>query len=629
MVYQDRELPVKLYSSLIFSVALISLLLFNGDHIYFLSIAWLSLVLWAVYRIGLMNEFVLKLDVVTVIATLFIGWMVASLYWHPVPWQGAYYNWHLGLYFCVLLATYLLLQNKDDLFLVNCVTLVGAFVALLSLYQSFFLGEPAGGFFPNKNNNAAFLNLFMLPQMSLLLLSNQKAKERLFGVVVIFLTFLAIIQISSRGAFIALAAASLLLVGLAMIKRQWKNILLVCCIVLAVLLVDHFFSSTELRKDLQSPSRLHLLSSTIDMIKDGHWYGVGNGMFRILYPTYRHTEELSAGFFVHNDYLQVLLELGVPGLILLLVIITILIGKVYVLLRYADDISGGYLYLGLFAALLSVAIHSMVTFNFYLPAILVVAGLYSGMIFRKVSRNTFDFEYNFSLSITGTGIIITALIMLISTSSIFRVGYADAIEDGFINDDVMKSTPMEHYKIYQDLWDLDPTNHKYPSTMAMTYSLLGEDEDANQRLERFNKSKKLLLIARDLNPYLMKTYVEEALLIINYKDVIGESWNQQAIALTLTALKLNTRAHSLRLRLAKVMVEGGKKEEAMDILLDGLEYTRGMNKGYFEYGKELAEELNRDNDAKRFADHIEKIKQQEKKQLKELIDEYGVKNISP
>lgn len=622
MVQRDYAISENVLSSVLFSTALISTLLFNGDHIYFLSMAWMTLLFWGVYNLSCLKVLQIRVDATMIVSLLFISWMVLSLYWHPVSWQGAYYNWHHGLYFLALLVAYLVLSEKNDSFVITAITLVGVAVALLSLYQSFILGEAAGGFFPNKNNNAAFLALFMLPQVSILLLGNSGLKQRAFAIFVIFVTFMAIVQVSSRGALIALATTISILAAIALTRGKWRNVLLFSSVIVLVLILDYFFSSVELRKNFESPARLLLLSSAFEMIKDGNWYGIGNGMFRILYPTYRHHDELSAGFFVHNDYVQVLLELGLPGLVLMIILALIITKSGYVLAQKRSDESADSLYFGLFMGLVTVAIHSMVTFNFYLASILLLTGLYSGILLRRVPYAAFNLTYVYSFAISPSRLAIVAFVLFVPVSFVMRMGYADAVEDGFINDDVMKSTPQEHYEIYRRLWQLDPSNHKYPSTMAMTYSLLGENESRSQREARFIKSTEILHTARELNPYLMKTYVEEALLIINYKDIVGDEWNQKAVALTKTALKFNSRAHSLRLRLAKLMVEGGDKQGAISILLDGLVYTHGMTKDYFEYARSLALELNMQDEAAVFANYLDEIKVREKKEFENMVNKY-------
>lgn len=82
----------------------------------------------------------------------------------------------------------------------------------------------------------------------------------------------------------------------------------------AVTLVDADHPSTRVR--------VHLWSSTIDMITDHPFVGVGAGNFAAEYPLYRRSSEIELSGYLsgvetaHNDWLQIAAELGVPGILL-------------------------------------------------------------------------------------------------------------------------------------------------------------------------------------------------------------------------------------------------------------------------------------------------------------------------
>lgn len=82
----------------------------------------------------------------------------------------------------------------------------------------------------------------------------------------------------------------------------------------AATLVDADHASTRVR--------VHLWSSTLDMIGDHPIVGVGAGNFAAEYPTYRRPSEIELSGYLsgvetaHNDWLQVASELGIPGFVL-------------------------------------------------------------------------------------------------------------------------------------------------------------------------------------------------------------------------------------------------------------------------------------------------------------------------
>ena len=56
------------------------------------------------------------------------------------------------------------------------------------------------------------------------------------------------------------------------------------------------------------------------MLMDAPWLGIGLGTYWLYWPTYRHPDDTSGGFYVHNDYLQIWIETGLPGFLLLLAV---------------------------------------------------------------------------------------------------------------------------------------------------------------------------------------------------------------------------------------------------------------------------------------------------------------------
>lgn len=84
----------------------------------------------------------------------------------------------------------------------------------------------------------------------------------------------------------------------------------------AVLAVLIFGSGTSLEGD----QRWILFSTTIEAIQD-HWLtGSGLGTFMLIYPNYEDAEQVIQAFanHTHNDYLEILLEIGLGGAVIIL-----------------------------------------------------------------------------------------------------------------------------------------------------------------------------------------------------------------------------------------------------------------------------------------------------------------------
>ncbi len=109
-------------------------------------------------------------------------------------------------------------------------------------------------------------------------------------------------------------------------------------------------------------SRLDLWADMLPLVPDFPIFGVGLNAFATAYPLYQTVWRGEWIGEAHNEYLQVLLDLGLLG--------TLLVGTLLVLV-FRSALRGaarGGLELGLFGALLGLAIHNLVDFNWQIPA---------------------------------------------------------------------------------------------------------------------------------------------------------------------------------------------------------------------------------------------------------------------
>jgi len=97
--------------------------------------------------------------------------------------------------------------------------------------------------------------------------------------------------------------------------------------------------------------------------------GAGLSSFRYVGPSYRTFGGQIFYSWAHNDYLQLGIELGVPGLLLLLWIgVATVSAARRVRSDLADDPALAHLHAGYVAAVLTVALHSVTDFSLHLPA---------------------------------------------------------------------------------------------------------------------------------------------------------------------------------------------------------------------------------------------------------------------
>jgi O-antigen ligase len=122
-------------------------------------------------------------------------------------------------------------------------------------------------------------------------------------------------------------------------------------------------------------SRLPIWSRVLPAVTQFPVCGTGYGTFAQVEPLYRTTAQ-EAGFVfdhAHNDYLEVLIEGGVPGLALSLLALGLVFHLGLRAVRLHLGRSAGALALGAVAGLATLAVHSVGDFGAHIPAIALLA----------------------------------------------------------------------------------------------------------------------------------------------------------------------------------------------------------------------------------------------------------------
>lgn len=594
------------FSFLLLLEGLLAALYFEGSERYLLSLSWLALLLWAVYLLSLQQKVEMVFDSTSTVLLAFVAWMLMALYWHPAVFYGVVTNWQLGLFPFVFFVTAYLMRERDLRISLYVSIALALIIAALAIYQSLALDEHARGLFYNKNNNAAYLNLALLPVMSFLLFREGKGYWRWLSSAAFVLLFFSVLQTTSRGALVALAICAMALLFFALKRGERGSLVLVLILGFLTLVLDASLSAAEIRTDLESTQvRWYIFGSTLAMIRDAGLLGAGNGMWPHYYPEYRSIHDTSAGYYVHNDYLQILYELGVPGFAFFLLFAILLSYRSYLLIKHEHDINNLALYSGIFAAIAAVAIHSMLTFNFYMTGILVVMSFYSGLLFRRAAQLKLLRGYTFTVAVTGKRVLVVFALLLVLGESVLLPGYADAMSRGLLGTKLSMLEPEEKYHALMELWEFDPGSAYYPAAAAMSLAETGKGKTLEQRQEIFHQSRDLLHEATRHNRFVTGIYVTEAKLLGSYRDVVGESWRVQAIALAEKDLAMDPSVVSTRLFLARLLAGGGDKEKALEVMLVRYDHVSNVHMSYYQYGRALAAELGKEDIEKRFADLIE------------------------
>ena len=346
-------------------------------------------------------------------------------------WAILRYLTAVSLFLCVYVLARLVRNARIILrtfiVLAGVVALYGLLRLSLSLDKILWFDEPDIGYltsgFINRNSAATFLGMGALVSLGLVIqqsrsvlqatlgesdregirkLSDALAGRLGFDLVLFVLMLVALLATGSRaGITFTLIAAlfMLLLYGVRVSSKSrstgGRSAWVLMILMVAVLMLGVFELSGArlvgrlLDQGFDSASRVETYARTVEAIRDYMLLGSGLGTFQDVFPAYR--LELSAGRHVwdkaHNDYLELILGLGVPAAILVLLSFILLFYRSVrgFFVRHRD---GHYSAIAAAVCIL-VGLHSLVDFSLQIQANTLVLALLLGLGLAqsKSSRN--------------------------------------------------------------------------------------------------------------------------------------------------------------------------------------------------------------------------------------------------
>ena len=231
----------------------------------------------------------------------------------------------------------------------------------------------------NHNHIAGYLELAIPLSIGMLLMLKDKGKKMILAYCAIIMV-VALVLTMSRGGWAAFLG-SLLVIGVLLGKREFyhKRLLTALSFVLVIGFIIAIIGTNPLTKRFATfqdiaddpmghDFRIRRCLATLEIIKDHPVIGTGIGTFVTAFPRYRLPGLDGLQVYTHNDYLQVVSEMGVLvlGIIIWLVFGTLRTGfKTF--LRTRSTLKQG-ITLGATAGIVAIVIHSFVDFNLHIPA---------------------------------------------------------------------------------------------------------------------------------------------------------------------------------------------------------------------------------------------------------------------
>jgi len=319
-----------------------------------------------------------------------------SLMWVPYLSGGLQWVTSLATYTLFFVLLIRKVNNRHHLrllFLVLCG--MGITEALLGVTQYVWLGYPrAQGTFFNPNFFATYTGAISLIALGALVFSSPVSRsvaERLLLWTTVGTTGLAFVLAQSRGAMVAFLC-SIGVVGFIRFGKQFG--LVMTSLLVILILVPNPIRQRAVEVSAHDPyayARLDIWASSLKRIVDQP-FGVGAGMYKYTSFAYRFPIEQDVARFgkraesAHNEYLQLMVELGIPAILIVGTALVLWIKKIKGLLQEAVNPSERGMVVGLAAGTTVILAHAAVDSIFHEPALMLLLVLMGSMVFPIQSQ---------------------------------------------------------------------------------------------------------------------------------------------------------------------------------------------------------------------------------------------------
>lgn len=595
--------------ALLFGLAFSASLFFNGVRIEYFAIAMgllLILLLSALWR-GYDQGLKIPKTSLAIALSLFWAWLAITQLWSPVPYVSMVNFWWVGSAVLVFWVMTLLPEQRLSSPGIHLVVLIiGLVLALLSIYQQLYVGIQAQSTFLTRNSHAALMCLIAVPASAHFLRAPGAARVAMWTtrllVPALFVLYFSIALTSSRGATLGLLAG--LAVMIAVVYRHVPRSRL--AIFTAIVLVAYVAANILLKGGVAERLGTLMNPVTADlprfliwerawrMLMDEPWWGVGLGTYWLHWPPYRHPDDMSGGFYVHNDYLQMWIETGLPGLLLLLAVYAAVVIAFVRLLRHARTDSPVTIEAaGLFGGLLAIAAHTFFDFDFYIHPIQLVMGLVLAQLhalyLSHVPAGSYVIEPARFAGRRAYRTISVLLVLLpllyfaaLGTSAVLSYqARALAVKGKWVE----ASNALWRAARLTPTSDLVLTSHADLFRQAITQL----PRDAAERTTLYREAFALLEDAERANPLRPQVFVIRALLYQQNTDLAGPDWFERADRAYTAALKLDPLAYRAREAYARLLLAHGRSRQAREVLEGGLAYWYPSKAvaGYYLFAAEV------------------------------------------
>lgn len=380
---------------------------YNGGGYYLTLWAIICLVCLPII-ISLISRKNHPFTIIDIIVFSFTCWISLSMFWSEdsdTSFAGLSRIGLFGLSYFSLKAlnNHAKNQNLNAIIVRLTCTLLVLFAAFPSL-DRWVVGEPirSGGLYYDPNVAATLILFPCIVLLHQLIFAQLKKSSYIIILTAFFISFLGFCFTESRSAALGLAPAFILFFFTSLKKYNFlkavyiwtlPTLSMILAIAISTIMGSGFLGRLSDIGNAMSNSeniRYTLLKGAWDIFNTYPILGSGIGTFHILYDRYR-TEPFDLGLYTHNDYMQILAETGVIGLILFLILGLLCAKFIFTELFKKESSPSIHTYttlkLPLALWLLAIFIQSLFYYVFYNIAVAMLAGWAFFIITKKTNSN--------------------------------------------------------------------------------------------------------------------------------------------------------------------------------------------------------------------------------------------------
>jgi O-antigen ligase len=301
----------------------------------------------------------------------------------------------LFIYLAVFtVAAFGLKDNEDVRRILKALVVFGFILGVFAIIQKatwngkiYWFKEPihpyafSFGSFVNKNHFAGFMGMIIPFSLGIALRSRrleEKVMFAFFGVVMAISLFFSL----SRGGIISFIASmfvfSLIILTKGMTKKKFFPIALFSLALTVYLLFLGVSPIVErfAKGEVSGEQRLKAWHGTLQAFRDFPVFGSGMGTFQDIFKVYQPDGLYLYWTHAHNDYLELLLELGIVGAALAAVFFFTALRAILKTKWKGREV---YIWAAVLASLTAIAVHSIVDFNLHIPSNAILFSLVLGI----------------------------------------------------------------------------------------------------------------------------------------------------------------------------------------------------------------------------------------------------------